>query len=169
MENCQRELKQTNKNFSLEKNPKGWILKIGSRRSKNYFRIYKIQNSLKFEYEMKGKFLQKHHPFLVSNLLDKFEQKLSSHFFVYFGKLLPLNYFYLDWLVIKLLPIRKRRALTYGLCRDYIKSEVLMDTRIFVSLIQFLNYAQHLDFEIEYLGSTAYKKVVFELRDFLEF
>jgi len=38
---------------------------------------------------------------------------------------------------------------TYGLNSDYIKSEILMDTRIFVSLIQFLNYAQHLDFEIE--------------------
>ena len=44
-----------------------------------------------------------------------------------------------------------------------------MDTRIFVSLIQFLNYAQYLDFEIEYLGSTAYRKVVFKLRDFLQF
>jgi len=95
LENCQRELKQTNKNFSLEKNRKGWILKIGSRRSNNYFRIYETQNSLKFEHEMKGKFLQKYHLFLVSNPLDEFEQKLSSHFLVYFGKLLPLNYSYL--------------------------------------------------------------------------
>lgn len=44
-----------------------------------------------------------------------------------------------------------------------------MDTRTFVSLIQFLNYAQHLDYKIEYLGSTGYRKVVFKLRDFLEF
>jgi hypothetical protein len=118
---------------------------------------------------MKGKFLQKHHLFLVSNTVDEFEQKLSSHFLVYLGKLLPLNYSYLDWLAIRLRPIRKQAALTYGLSFDYIKSEILMDTRIFVSLIQFLNYAQHLDFEIEYLGSTAYRKVVFKLRDFLEF
>ena len=34
---------------------------------------------------------------------------------------------------------------------------------------QFLNYVQHLDFEIEYLGLTGYRKVVFKLRDFLEF
>jgi hypothetical protein len=45
---------------------------------------------------MKRKFLQKHHFFLVSNPLDEFEQKLSSHFLVYFGKILPLNYSYLD-------------------------------------------------------------------------
>lgn len=57
LENYQPKLKQTNKNFSLEKNPKGWILKIGSRRSTNYFRIYDTQNSFKFELEMKGKFL----------------------------------------------------------------------------------------------------------------
>ena len=82
---------------------------------------------------------------------------------------MPLNYSYLDWLVIKLRPIRKQTALTYGLNSDYIKSEILMDTRIFVSLIQFLNYAQHLDYKIDYLGSTAYRKVVFKLRDFLQF
>lgn len=44
-----------------------------------------------------------------------------------------------------------------------------MDTRIFFSLIQFLNYAQHLNFEMEYLASTGYWKVVFNLRDFLQF
>lgn len=58
LENCQRELKQTNKNFSFEKNRKGWIFKIGSRRNDNYFRIYETKNFLKFEHEMKGKFLQ---------------------------------------------------------------------------------------------------------------
>jgi len=57
LDNCQRELKQTNKNLSLEKNRKGWILKVGSRRSNNYSRIYEGKNSLKFEHEIKGKFL----------------------------------------------------------------------------------------------------------------
>ena len=84
-------------------------------------------------------------------------------------KLLAFNYYYLDWLVIKLRPIRKQPILQYGLNFDYIKSEILMDTRTFVNLIQFLNYAQHLDFEIKYLGSTGYRKVVFKLRDFLKF
>jgi hypothetical protein len=44
-----------------------------------------------------------------------------------------------------------------------------MDAKKFVSFIQFLNYAQQLDFEIEYLGSVAYRKVTFQLRNFLEF
>lgn len=65
--------------------------------------------------------------------------------------------------------MRKQRILQAGLNSDYIKSQILMDTRTFVSLIQFLNYAQHLDFKIDYLGSTSYRKVVFKLRDFLKF
>ena len=166
LENCQREFKQSNKNINLEKNNKGWILKIGNRRANNYSRIYETKNSFKFEQEIKGKFLQEYHPLLVSNRLEEFEQKLSSHFFLDFGKLLPLNYSYLDWLVIKLRPIRKQPILPSGLNSDSIKSEILMDTRTFVSLIQFLNYAQRLDFEIDYLGSTAYRKVVFQGRDF---
>ena len=80
LENCQRELKQINKNVSLEKNRKGWILKIGGRRRNNYSRIYETKNSLKFEHEMKGKFLQNYHLLLVENRLDEFEQKFSLHF-----------------------------------------------------------------------------------------
>ena len=170
-ENCHKQLTQTNKNVSFDKNSKGLILKIGNRKSNHYFRIYQSQkkDSLKFEFEMKGRFLKKYHTLLVSNRLEEFEQKLSSQFLLSFGKLLPLNYSYLDWLIIKLRPMRKQIILQAGLNSDYIKSQILMDTRTFVSLIQFLNYAQHLDFKIDYLGSTSYRKVVFKLRDFLKF
>jgi ribosomal protein S24E len=53
LQNCQKNIKQTNKNTNLEKNRKGWIFKIGNRKSNHYFRIYEKKNSLKFEYEMK--------------------------------------------------------------------------------------------------------------------
>jgi hypothetical protein len=169
LDNSQRELNQGGQNVSFEKNSKGFILGIGSRRSNNYFRIYERKNSLRFEHEMKGKFLQKYHSLLVANRLEKFEQKLSSHFLLSFRKLLSLNYSYMDWLAIKLRPTRRQKALQHGLNSDYIKSEILMDTKSFVSLIQFLNYAQHLNYEVEYLGSTAFRKVIFQVRDFLEF
>jgi hypothetical protein len=97
---------------------------------------------------MKGKILQQYHLLLVNNRLEEFEQKLSSHFLISFGKLVPLQFSYLDWLVLKLRPIRKQTFLQSRLNSDYIKSEILMDTRTFVSLIQFLTYVQHLDFEI---------------------
>lgn len=168
LENCHRKLKQTNKNFSFDKNSKGLILKIGSRRSNHYSRVYQVKNSLKFEYEMKGKFLQKYHLLLVENRFDEFEHKLSSHFLVYFAKLLPLQHSYLDWLVVKLRPIRKQPILPSGLNSDYIQSEILADTRNFVMLIQFLNYAQKLDFEVQYIDQIPYRVVVFRLQDFLQ-
>ena len=169
LDNCQRELKQINKNVSLEKNRKGWILKIGSRRSNNYSRIYETKNSLKFEHEMKGKFLKNYHLLLVKNRLDEFEQKLSSHFFFYFGKLLPLHFSYLDWLILKLRPIRKQSIFQSGLNSDYIKSDISLNIKTFVMFLQFLTYVQDLDFEIEYLGGIPYRQVIFKFRDFLEF
>jgi hypothetical protein len=48
------------------------------------FGYTKEKNSLKFEHEMKGKFLQEYHLLLVGNRLEEFEQKLSSHFFTLF-------------------------------------------------------------------------------------
>ena len=47
-------------NIILEKNSKGLILKIGTRRSNNYSRVYQGKNFLKFEHEMKGKFIQEY-------------------------------------------------------------------------------------------------------------
>jgi len=118
---------------------------------------------------MKKGFIQKYHTLLVQNRLEEFEYHLTQYFLYRFGKLLPLNYSYLDWLVIKLRPVRKQPSLPSGLNSDYIKSEISMDTRTFVSLIQFLNYAQHLDFEIQYLYGIPYRRVIFKLRDFLKF
>lgn len=113
LENSQKELNRRDRNVSLPKNSKGFILNIGNRRSNNYFRIYQGKNSLKFEHAMKGKFFQKCHSLLVENRLEEFEQKLSSHFLISFGTLLTLKYSYIDWLVIKLRPIRKSSILQY--------------------------------------------------------
>ena len=171
-ENSQKELSRRNRNVNLEKNSKGFILKIGSRRSNNYFRIYQEKNSLKFEHEMKGKFLQKYHSLLVENKLEEFEQKLSLHFLHSFGKLLPLNYSYLDWLVIKLRPIRKQPILQYGLNLHYVQKngfQLFNDRKKFVSLLQFLVYAKNVDYKIGYLEPTYYRLVTFRVQDFFKF
>ena len=118
---------------------------------------------------MKGKALQQYHILLVENRLEEFEQKLSSYFIIYFGKLLPLQHSYLDWLVIQLRPMRRQSCLQAGLNSDYIQSEIKSDSRKFIMLIQFLNYAQHLDFEIKYIDQISYRVVGFRLQDFLRF
>jgi len=172
LDNSQRELNRRDRNVSLEKNSKGFILKIGNRRSNNYFRIYQGKNSLKFEHEMKGKFLQEYHLLLVGNRFEEFEQKLSSHFLLYLGKLLPLKYSYMDWLVIKLRPIRKYSIPQYFLNMDYVESKSLYlssDPKKFVMLLQFLTYAQPLDFKTDFLGDTPYRMVNFRIDHFLKF
>jgi hypothetical protein len=162
LQDCQKQLEQTNKNVQLEKNSKGCILKIGNRSSNNYFRIYETKNSLKFEHEMKGKFLQSYHSLLVSNNLKNFEQRLTKHYFHYLGRTLPLRYLYLDWLAIRLRLMRKKITPHFFLNSDYIESEMNLDTKTFVMLIKFLNYVQ-------YLYGIPYRQVSFKLRDFLEF
>jgi hypothetical protein len=145
LQSCQTKLTQTNKNISLEKNSKNLILKIGTRRSNNYSRIYQGKNFLKFEHEIKRKFIKTYHTLLIQNHFEEFEHKLSIHFLTYFGKVLPLHYSYIDWLVLKLRSIRKQISFPSGLNSDYIQSEILVDSRSFLALIQSLNYVQNLD------------------------
>lgn len=97
---------------------------------------------------MKGNFIQNYHSLLVSNNLENFEQELTKHYFYYLGRTLLIKYFYLDLLISRLRPIRKKIISQGFLNTDYIKSEINVDTKTFVILIQFLNYAQYLDFEI---------------------
>lgn len=166
---CQKEVSQTIRTSSLEKNQKGWILTIGNRRSNKYHRIYETKNSIKFETEMKGNWIQNHHELLISNQLDQLEEKLSSEFLVSFGKLLPLNSSYLDWLVRRLRPIRKQPTLSLDLNSDYVTSEIIADPKNFISLLQFLKYVENLEFKILWFDNIAYRQVRFEIRDFLQF
>ena len=170
--NCQTKLMQTNKNISLEKNSKGLILKIGTRRSNNYSRIYQGKNFLKFEHEMKGKFIKTYHTLLIQNHFEEFEHKLSIHFLTYFGKVLPLQYSYTDWLVIKLRPLRKQTFSLTGLKIDYLRSGSFQnntDSYKFCTLLQFLVYAQTLNYKIDSLGTTSYRLVQFRVQDFLKY
>ena len=176
LDNCYKKLKQTNKNVSLEKNRKGFILKIGNRKSNQYSRIYQTKQGLKFEHEMKGKFLQHYHLLLVENRFEEFEHHLTECFLYRFGKLLPLNYSYTDWLVVQLRPIRKQSIPQFFLNTEYFESNnlsLLDDRKNFVMLLQFLAYAQYLDYKIDSLGEppyrTRYRLVIFRIQDFLKF
>ena len=172
LQNCQTKLMQTNKNISLEKNSKGLILKIGTRRSNNYSRIYQGKNFLKFEHEIKGKFIKTYHTLLIQNHFEEFEHKLSIHFLTYFGKVLPLQYSYTDWLVIKLRPLRKQTFSLTGLKIDYLRSGSFQnntDSYKFCTLLQFLVYAQTLNYKIDSLGTTSYRLVQFRVQDFLKY
>jgi hypothetical protein len=102
-QDCQSSLQL---NVGYEKNKRGQILKIGSRRSNRYSRVYSLNNQLRFEHEMKGRFIQGYSQLLMEEDLEGFEQGLSEHFLVYFGKYLPMDSNYLTWLAVKLRSMR---------------------------------------------------------------
>ena len=167
LENCSKKIKQTSKNVTLDKNRRGLILKIGNRKSNNYSRIYQEKNSLKFEYEMKGRSLEKSYNLLVLNNFEEMELKLTKRFLSYFGKLLPLQNSYVDWLVIQIRPIRKQNNFQLALNSDYIRSEIDINPKNLIQFIQFLNYAQNLDYTIADWDGISYRKVTFIVRDFI--
>lgn len=169
LNNLYIKLKQTTKTIKLEKNSKSIILKIGNRKSNHYSRIYQRKNLLRFELEMKGKILQNYNRLLIQNYFEEFEESMSNHFILYFGNILPLESSYLDWLVIQLRPIRQQKIPSLSLNSDYIRSEIKSDPLKLIRLLQFINYAQQLDFETEYLGEIRYRVVTFRLQNFLKF
>jgi hypothetical protein len=120
---------------------------------------------------MKGKFLQQYHFLFLTNQLEELEEDLSLLFFRYFGKILPLNYSYLDWLVIKLRPIQKQKYFPSGFKLDYLdktKSHSVDEDKSFFIFLQFLVYAETLAYEVGSLGSTNYRQVTFRIKDFLK-
>ena len=167
-----KEIKQTKQKVSLEKNTKGWILKIGNRGSSLFYRIYQQKNSLKFELEMKGKFLQKYHSLLVENQLEEFENNLCSHFFSYSAKTLPLNYSYMDWLLRKVRPNSCPQFSNNSLNSHYISEnsfESFEDRKDFLCFLQFLIFVQKLDCVKDSLGNTFYREITFKLQDFWKY
>lgn len=172
LEACHKKVRKTNQNVSFEKNQKGLILKLGNRKGNNYCRIYKEKTSLKFEYEMKGGLLRKYHSLLISNCLEELENFMCEDFLRHFGKLLPLEESFTDWLVIKLRPLRKQKLFSATFHSHYLEEKILSEKgerKKFFMLLQFLNYAQNLDYERGALGSTAYRQVAFQLKDFLNY
>lgn len=177
---CFEKIQTTPRTVSVEKNTAGLIEKIGHRRSSRYFRIYEdkeSKNFLKFEYELKKTTIEKYHILLVENQFEEFEHSLSLDFITQFGKLLPLHYCYLDWLVYKLRPFRKRGKGTKKLPQralntDYIIKRSLStpsERKTFWDLLQFLGYVQELSYQTDYLGDIQYRLVTFPVKNFLQY
>lgn len=116
---------------------------------------------------MKGRSLEKSYNLLVLNNFEEMELNLTKRFLSYFGKLLPLQNSYLDWLVIQIRPIRKQNNFQLALNSDYIRSEIDINPKNLIQFIQFLNYAQNLDYTIADWDGVSYRKVTFIVRDFI--
>lgn len=59
----------------------GYVTRIGSRTSSNYYRIYQTEQGLKFELELKNPLIKSFQSFLFNNQIQIFERKLALHFY----------------------------------------------------------------------------------------
>jgi len=86
---CQKAFLRSKKNIAeYTRNHQGFILRIGSRKSTNYYRVYETRNGLRFELEMKKTILQ---DFLFIDHPENFEDILTQHFYKHSKKVLVLD------------------------------------------------------------------------------
>jgi hypothetical protein len=92
------------KNLQIEKNQKGLVFKIGSRKSQKYYHLYTKDDFLRFEFEIKGNFIQDLQSLLLEQRFEEFEQILSYQFFKHSFKLFHFSTqsSHLDWLMNRL-------------------------------------------------------------------
>lgn len=117
---------------SWTRTPKGRLLRIGSRSSSNFYRVYQkekdvtydvyyeVVDGLQFELELKNELVKSFQEFLFANQIEEFEDRLSQHFLKKSVKYLVLNFCYTDWLVKLLRKIVQRPKFNPGLVTDYL-------------------------------------------------
>lgn len=174
---CAEKVMKTSKNVALERNSKGFILKVGTRRSLLYSRVYEQQSPdthvLKFEHEIKGQAIKLYQT-IIKNDLAFFEHQLTIHFLTYFGKNLDLTFCHTDWLAVHLRRLKQENfVLKAGSLKvDYIKDESFEhpnDFDQFCIFLQFILYLENLNYIKDSLGDTTYRLFQFRVADFMKY
>jgi hypothetical protein len=162
---CQKTFARSKKNFAeYTRNAQGLILRIGSRKSPNHYRVYETPNGLRFELEMKKAILQ---DFLFIDHLKNFEDKLTRHFYAHSKKILILDDSYTDWLIDY---SRKTEKPINSLVTSYLTSNTLNEKSVF-RLLQFLSFSFSRRYSIyeKDLFSQKYYVIQFPVKDFMDF
>ena len=166
---CQKAFLRSKKNIAeYTRNHQGFILRIGSRKSPNYYRVYETRNGLRFELEMKKTILQ---DFLFIDHPENFEDTLTRHFYEHSKKVLVLDDLYTDWLIHY---SRKTDKPINSLVTSYLtKSDfgtIANKTRVF-RLLQFLSFSRRRRYFTceKYLLSQKYYLIQFPVKEFMNF
>ena len=171
----QEEIGRKRINAKLESSLNNQILKIASRRNPRCARIYTTDNSLKFEIELRNNLIKNYNCVLVEGCFEELESKLVQEYISYFGKLLPFQYLYTDWLAEKLRPFRVNLK-TYSqltLCCDYahVEPETIFgsfEPKKFIMFLKFLKFTTSLDYKTEIFDGDCYRILIFRVKDFLD-
>jgi len=175
LRNSHEEITRKRINAKLESSLNNQILKIASRRSSRCARIYTTHNSLKFEIELRNNLIKNYNYLLVEGCFEQLESELVQEYISYFGKLLPFQYLYTDWLAHKLRPFRLNLK-TYSqttLCSDYINTEfetifASFQPKKFLMFLEFLKFTKSLHYKTEIFDGDYYRIIIFRVKDFLD-
>ena len=85
--------------LNFDQSTKGYILRIGNRKSSNFYRIYQTKTGLRFELEIKKNLIKQFSDLLFCYDIEQFEKVLTKHFYTYSKKVLTFNDCYTDWLI----------------------------------------------------------------------
>jgi len=173
LNSCHEKILQNSrtKHIKYSRNQKGFILKVGSRKSPNYYRVYENNHEIRFELEMKSSRVQSVQDFLFSHQIPEFEQILTKHFYNYSTKILVLDQVYTDWLIQYL---RRKEKQDAGLLLPFFNQNSLSvsDTKKVFGLLQFLSFIQTIPFqtfETIMIQHQTYYAITFPLKDFAKF
>lgn len=171
MEKCCNRIKTQTKlrNVNWYPNKKGLIMRIGSRKSPNFYRVYQKNNGLEFELELKFQVLIPFQQLLFSNSIDKFEHSLSQHFFERSFESLNLNSSLTDWLLDWYRKIYNKKS---GFATSYIttrKLDSFTDKQLLFNLFRFLSFAQEREVSKQYINDQVYYIVTFPVIDFTRY
>lgn len=173
LNSCYQKILQNShtKYIQYNRNKKGFILKVGSRKSPNYYRVYENNQEIRFELEMKSSRVQSVQDFLFNDQIPEFEQILTKHFYNHSNKILVLHQVYTDWL-IKYLRRKEKQHAGFLLPFFNQNSLSLSETKKVFGLLQFLSFVRTIPFqtfETIMLQHQIYYVITFPLKDFAKF
>ena len=156
----------------IAKNGQGQILKIGSRKSDNFYRIYQKATTVRFELELKNAKARWAGDLLFNKCVIDFEHALTIHFFKHSQKVLPTeNSEFCGWIIGS----EKKLQLLSTFFTQFDKQCLSKkQKKIIYSLLQFLTYSHQLTSYKKYAElipkqPVYYNTVEFELGDFMQY
>ena len=156
----------SSKNLLSERNQKGLILKIGNRKSSNFYRIYQTKNGLRFELEIKKNQIKQVTNLLFCYDIKQFEETLTKHFYTHSKKVLTFDDCYTDWLIQY---FRKNRKLVGSLATSYLEEIDPNDFVTVFSLLQFLTFSRNQKYIQVQMYDQIYYLIEFNLKEYMEF
>ena len=156
-------------NLNYDRSTRGYILRIGNRKSSNFYRIYQTKNGLKFELEIKKKQVQQLSNLLFCYNIQQFEEILTKHFYTHSKKVLIFDDCYTDWLIKY---FRKNHKPISSLVTSYLKEKKineLSENETIFTLLQFLAFSRSKNYNQVQIYDQIYYLIEFTLKEYIQF